>query len=266
MLDKLPEECLLIILNLLPEPKYKSHYIPRFYMNVSTGSMIYYKNTNCNFVMYHLLNLSRVCKSFYTLFQSNSMWCQLAVRDIRKGSIYKRPPKNMQKKYIQKFVYPKALHEFSRKVRKLEMERYHYIINCCTKQYIREQVLYSISDKSKNASLHKIWYVTEDESDHPLIELHRKYYISDTFQIQRRWLSCKQSIRVSLKYSEITNTTSFSQLPCVKLLLGVMNYLQKKTKFIEKEVNRIDRLYQETDVTKFSVDMNNGRKIGYHFY
>ena len=44
MLDKLPEECLLIILNLLPEPKYKSHYIPRFYMNVSTGSMIYYKN------------------------------------------------------------------------------------------------------------------------------------------------------------------------------------------------------------------------------
>jgi hypothetical protein len=126
MLQNLPEECLYLILNRIDEPMYKCY-------NVSLSGLThtklfetlrFCKKTNYNFVFVHLLKLSMVCKQFKSYFDSHKLWIELAVRDLRKGVLYKRPPKTMKHRYLQRFVYFKALHEFSVNIRALEQDHH----------------------------------------------------------------------------------------------------------------------------------------------
>ena len=254
MLDKLPLDCLLAVLNQIPQPKYNSQFIPRRYGSTNQTMIYFKKNSTCNYVIPHLMKLAMVCKSFHKIFRSDELWLPMIIRDFRKGVPYKRIPKNMQFKYIQKFIYPKALEEFSITIEKLERNRCRYIYERLYQIHIRRCVMRSIVNDEERVTLNLQYGFSRINSQSKLlIFICEKTLSVDPFWLSRTHALYKKSIRKFKNNTLIKNGFTVDKLPCVKVLLGVMNSLHKKTSYIEKEIDRINRLYQETNLDNFKV-------------
>ena len=195
-----------------------------------------------------------VCKSFHKIFRSDDLWLPMIIRDFRKGVPYKRTPKNMQFKYIQKFIYPKALQEFSITIENLEIDRYRYIYERLYQIHIRKCVMRSIANDEERVTLDLQYGFSRIDSQSKLLIFMCEDPLSvDSFWLSRRNVLCKKAIRRFKNNTLITNGFTVDKLPCVKVLLGVMNSLHKRTSYIEKEIDRINRLYQQTNLTNFKV-------------
>ena len=258
MLDNLPEECLYLILNMMEEPIYKNCHVGLSVLshNALFNTSRFCKKTNYNFVFVHLLKLSMVCKQFKYYFDSNKLWIELAVRDIRKGVLYKRPPKMMKNKYLQKFVYSKALHKFSVNIRVLEQDHLKYIVDLMRLHHIRkctQQSMIDGKDVIHRIFQYNLWCKSDDTM---YIQKDKLPYTNKGFTTQealKHYDNCNHGVRMYKIYNGMYKYKfkSIREFPFVKVLLGIMRCLHKRTKYVETLIDKVDRLYKETNLDNF---------------
>ena len=273
MLQNLPEECLYLILNKIEEPRYKDYNVSLSGLKHTKlfETLRFCKKTNYNFVFVHLLKLSIVCKQFKSYFDSHKLWIELAVRDIRKGVLYKRTPKTMKHRYLQRFVYFKALHEFSVNIRALEQDHHQYIVYLMRSLHIRKCTQQAMID-GKDIIYRQIEYHFWSRSgDTMYIQTNRVPQTDKGFTTKealKHYDSCNHGIRMYKIYNGMYKYKfkTLRDFPFVKVLLGIMRCLGKRTKYIETLIDKLDCLYKETNLDNFKpYTLSNSHCVMYRF-